>query len=101
MTDATNYAALLTQRETAGARYALAVAELHAAWTDLAGIDAALTSSRVSTSAAQIRTFGSNPDDFKLLLEHPVYGPKLSGSGSWSDEAATRRNALVSGFPSI
>ncbi len=96
MSDATTLAGLLTQRDTAGARWQAAVTELQSSWTDLSGIDLALKNGRVNTSATTVQTFGTSIDAFKLAMQHGAYPTAITGS--WSNEANARRDSIVGGF---
>lgn len=72
---------ILTDRATAGARYAAAVVELKAAYVGLAAIDMALGNANVPTPTAQkpVRRFGEpvegTLDALPPELVHPVYVP--------------------------
>ena len=65
---------LTSHRATAGARYTAAVAELRAAFGDLAAIERLLESKMGS-----IATFGGPRPDV-IPLRHPVYAPNVGGS---------------------
>ena len=60
---------LLSARDTAGARYAKAVAEMHDALIDLGGIDEALENRRVP-----LLTFFHLPQNLGTLA-HPTFAP--------------------------
>jgi hypothetical protein len=99
MIDAPAMTKLQEVRDQSGTRYAAAVAELHAAWVDLAGIDQMLENGHFKTHQP-VMSFGSNPDTFKLLLIHPIYCPNVGVN--WVDEIHARRDALVKrGIPDL
>jgi hypothetical protein len=68
---------LLTARDTAGTRYAAAVAELRDSFVDLAAIDVALRNKGVGLPAAQNppATFSGIPQVLPVEFLHPVYLP--------------------------
>jgi hypothetical protein len=97
MTDATTLSGLLTQRDTAGSRYAAAVSELQAAYVDLAAIDRVLASGNTKL-CHPVPTFGSSsPEGVPEVLRHQVYaaGP---GSARWEDLVKARVAQLIAGF---
>ncbi len=72
-------------RATAGARYAAAVAELHASLVDLAALDRTLDNSNINPGGHRpIRTFGHLPKNLGGL-EHQEFAPAPLG-GNWHDE---------------
>ncbi len=78
---------LSSMRELAGQRYAAALQEFRAAFTDLAAIDAAL----VGKTTEQIRSFGTFPD--VLHFRHPVFAPNVGGH--LPSEATELRNQYL------
>jgi hypothetical protein len=73
MIEAAAMSGLLAYRDVAGERYRKAVLELHNAWIELAGIDRMMMNEHFLPPDP--RSFGTNPDEFKLSLIHPVYVP--------------------------
>jgi hypothetical protein len=82
-----NISSLIAQRAAAGRRYAAAVAELRAAFIDLAALDSAL----VGKTSDDVRTFGTYPD--VIALRHPVYAPDVGGH--LPSDATERRNQYL------
>jgi len=60
---------LVEKRNAAGDRYALAIVELRAAFTDLSALDSLLSAP----------SFGGSPPDV-IALRHPTFAPNVSGS---------------------
>lgn len=84
-------AQLTTQRATAGARYAAAVAELHAALVDLAALDGVLNNAAVTPAGSQpTPTFNDPPDSLPWPFCHPVYAPRTT-LPNWREEVTTAR----------
>jgi hypothetical protein len=87
-------AQLLAARTTAGARYVAAVAELHAAFVDLAAIEGALANGNVDYSEDVI-TFGpALPQNISNLFAHPIYAP-IDPLDDWSVEFKQARDAYI------
>lgn len=86
---------LITYRNKAGERYAEAIAELHAAFMDLAAVDGALANSH-SGHPEVVRTFGPLHPNLGLFA-HPVFAPDVA-IGLWSDEVREKRDALIATF---
>jgi hypothetical protein len=86
MIEAAVMSGLLAYRDVAGERYRKAVDELHNAWIELGGIDRLMMNEHFLPPDP--RTFGANPDEFKLSLIHPVYVPHGSSwiGVCWVDE---------------
>ena len=84
---------LITSQAKAGERYAAAVAELHAAFVDLAAIDGALAN-RNSGHPHQVKTFGPILPQNLGVLAHPIYAP-VDPSIDWKDHVVAARNALI------
>jgi hypothetical protein len=97
MTDATTLSGLLTQRGTAGSRYAAAVTELQAAYIDLAAIDRVLGANN-SKLANPVPTFpAESPQGVPDILLHQVYAPS-PGTSRWGDLVDARVKQLLAGF---
>lgn len=84
---------LLSDQLVAGKRYAAAVAELKAAYIELAAIDAAMANANVNTSHEVVPTFFDHPDNIGPFA-HPIFAP-LEGIPSWRDAISERRDALI------
>jgi hypothetical protein len=84
---------LTAHRATAGARYSAAVAELRAAFGDLAAIERLIES-----KLGQIGTFGGPRPD-PIPLRHPVYAPNVSGGFEDDVRTALAIRAAAFGTP--
>ena len=93
MTDATTVSGLITQRATAGSRYANAVAELQASLIDLAALDRVL---EAVGGTKPIRTFAVTTDELPWHLVHPEFAPRapLSLQASVRARGETLRSNL-------
>lgn len=90
-------AEILSARTVAGARYAAAVAELQAAYADLAGIDAALNSSTLAGhNAGTVPTFRGDADRIPWEFRHPVYS--ADAGVSLIDASATKRDQIAKSY---
>lgn len=107
-------AQIITDRATAGARYAAAVVELKASMIALSAIETALTNKHVqntpgvegtandpalsvspgggSFGTVPMLTFGGNWPD-PISLRHPVYAPSVGGH--WQSEANAAHKVIV------
>jgi hypothetical protein len=96
MSDATTLEGLLIQRDTAGARYAAAVQELHDAYVDLAGLDIALANSSVGGGLVH----GFPPDSLAALPEILRHQSYATGAAlpDWRDTVRARGDQLVRGI---
>lgn len=83
----------VTARATAGARYAAAVTELHAAYVGLLAYDRAAANVGVLAENPS-RTFFAPPDALPLELVHPTYVP-TRGTTDWRDEAKVQADSLI------
>lgn len=88
---------LITAQATAGARYAAAIEELHAAFVDLAAIDAALDNGH-SGNLEIVRSFGPLLPVNISLFAHPIFAPDVT-VGLWPSEVNEKRDALIATFP--
>jgi hypothetical protein len=86
---------LITNQTKAGERYAAAIAELHAAFIELAAIDATLDNGH-SGHPDVVRSFGPLHPNLGLFA-HPVFAPDVT-VGAWSDEVREKRDALIASF---
>ncbi|GEC30515.1 hypothetical protein N181_09820 [Sinorhizobium fredii USDA 205] len=82
---------LSQMRAEAGQRYAAAVAELRAAYVDLAGIEAAINNGGVPVHP--VATFRGDADRIPWEFRHPSFYPE-SGD-SLRDAWAARRDHLI------
>lgn len=73
---------LLIHRDTAGARYAAAVAELRAATIDLAAIESVLVN--MNAGRMSLQTFAGFPSG--VTLRHAKYAPNVGDI--WSEDIA-------------
>ncbi|WLA78815.1 hypothetical protein [Bradyrhizobium elkanii] len=97
MTDATTLSGLLTQRDTAGSRYAAAITELQAAYVDLAAIDRVLSSGNPKL-CHPVSTFVSHtPEGVPEILRHPTFAAD-PGDSRWADMVQARVAQLMAGF---
>jgi hypothetical protein len=87
---------LKDQQAKAGERYAAAIAELEAAFVDLAAIDAALDNGH-SGHPEIVRSFGPLVPINLGLFAHPIFAPDVT-VGLWSDEVREKRDALIASF---
>lgn len=83
------------KRESAGRRYAAAVAELKEAWAELSALDH-LLANRNFGHDAHLRSFVGDMHGLPSVLCHPVYAP--SAGGRWSDRAADRLAHYLGGL---
>lgn len=90
---------LLTSHEAAGARYVAALAELQAAFIDLAGHDVALSNGNVPVGPVPVRSFFGIPDSVPWALRHGHFAP--DGGINWQDAVRDRGNALISAITKI
>ncbi|MEW6630319.1 MAG: hypothetical protein AB1440_05575 [Pseudomonadota bacterium] len=84
---------LLESHAAAGARYAAALAELHAAFVDLAGIDMALENRNVPVGSVPVHSFFGIPDSVPWPLRHPLFAP--DAGPNWQDEMRARGDELI------
>jgi hypothetical protein len=87
---------LLSTQAKAGERYSTAIAELHAAFVDIAAIDGALANGN-SGHGDYVPTFGPVMPQNAGLFAHPVYAP-TDAAFCWHSEATAKRNALIHEF---
>ena len=86
---------LISTQAKAGERYAAAVAEFHAAFVDIAAIDAAFDNVHIGHGEI-VRTFGPlHPNNG--LFAHPIHAPAVT-VGLWSDEVREKRDAIIASF---
>lgn len=83
---------MLTNRDTAGARYLAAAQELRAAYVDLAAIDQALSNSLYGIKdpfQRPVQSFDGTQAQQGLPhgLEHPVYCGPSAIAGAWDKDA--------------
>lgn len=91
-------AQLTSQRATAGARYAAAVAELRASMVDLAALDQVLANNVISPgNPSPAPTFTDPPDSLPWYLAHPVYAPRQP-LPNWRDQTKAVRDAYLAAF---
>ena len=86
-------AELIESHEAAGARYTAALAELQAAFIDLAGHDAALANNNVPIGPTPVRSFYGIPDSVPWALRHGHFAPE--GGINWQDAVWARGNELI------
>src|SRR4051812_13969751 len=92
----TNVSQFQTQRATAGARYAAAVAELHSAWIDLAALDQVLANRNAGGVGYTFQTFKGDVDlRLPVMFNHPLYMPAGWNNPRWSDEVQTQLAAYM------
>ncbi|MER9449332.1 hypothetical protein [Mesorhizobium sp. M0254] len=84
---------LLTSHAAAGARYTSALAELQAAFIDLAGHDMALDNKNVPVGPNPVRSFFGIPDSIPWPLRHGHFAPE--NGLNWQDATRTRGNELI------
>ncbi|MDE2466167.1 MAG: hypothetical protein KGO02_20990 [Alphaproteobacteria bacterium] len=86
---------LLSARDTAGRRYAAAIAELRAAMVDLSAIEHALDHRDSGLDAMQrpVRTFTGEADAIPASLLHPIYAPEADGGINY--EATIARDGYL------
>jgi hypothetical protein len=89
-------AELIHAQAKAGERYAAAIAELHAAFVDLAAIDGALANGN-SGHGDYVPTFGPVMAQNAGIFSHPVYAPVDAGF-CWLNEATAKRNEIIHKF---
>jgi hypothetical protein len=87
---------LISNQAKAGERYAAAVTEFHAAFVELAAIDAALDNGH-SGHPEIVRSFGPLVPINLGLFAHPIFAPDVT-VGLWSDEVREKRDALIASF---
>ncbi|TGP50415.1 hypothetical protein EN873_24940 [bacterium M00.F.Ca.ET.230.01.1.1] len=89
---------LLTSHGMAGARYVKALAELQAAFIDLAGHDVALANNNVPIGPTVVRSFFGIPDSVPWALRHGEFAP--NGGINWQDAVRDRGNELIAAVTS-
>jgi hypothetical protein len=95
----TNITQMLTDRATAGARYAAALVELKASYVDLAALDNALLNLNHGVGANDRHAIGSHGFTAELVnqvpveLRHRTYA--LDQLGGWTDAIATAEAGYV------
>lgn len=83
----TTTAEFKTKRDTAGARYATALAELKAAYIDLSALDRTLANRNVDPDGDIFQSFYSGGvEQVRASLTHPTYAPAMSAE-HWGREA--------------
>lgn len=92
---------MLAARDTAGARYAAAVAEFRAAYVDLFAMDLALKNRNVGIGDGinTPRTFSGEFREIPVGARHPDYAPQARGGMDYAvgDQEQTYLNALKAG----
>jgi hypothetical protein len=86
----------VTQRGTAGSRYAAAITELQAAYVDLAAIDRVLSSNNKNLCNPVPTFTAESPHGVPEILRHQVYA--AAAGGRWEDLVRARVETLLAGF---
>ncbi|TPL75116.1 hypothetical protein [Mesorhizobium sp. B2-3-15] len=86
-------AELLESHAEAGARYQTALAELEAAFINLAAHDRALENQNVPVGPTPVRGFFGHPDSRPWPLRHAEFA--ATGGLNWQDETRARGNELI------
>ncbi|TGS95276.1 hypothetical protein EN814_16365 [Mesorhizobium sp. M2D.F.Ca.ET.171.01.1.1] len=89
---------LLTSHGIAGKRYVAALAELQAAFIDLAGHDRALENGHVPSGPDPVRGFFGIPDSVPWALRHMHFAPDVGIN--WQDAVQARGNELIAAVTS-
>ncbi|PZV39746.1 hypothetical protein [Mesorhizobium kowhaii] len=84
---------LLESHAAAGERYTAALAELQAAFIDLAGHDMALENRNVPVGPVPVRSFVGIPDSVPWPLRHPIFAPDVGPN--WQDAIRSRGNDII------
>jgi hypothetical protein len=92
MTTATQY---ISQRVTAGTRYANAVTELFAAMVDLGALDRTIENYRAGLGLPQ-PSFVGDLQDLPRMLAHPLFAPSVPDRARLMDQIRAQADIYIS-----